>query len=246
MKITDLLITIENIRGSYKKFRDGYAVPGVTFPTHYGYIQGYASEDGKDLDVFLGNGDGHGYIKMKRPSFPNGVETKMFINVTEDELGLIENAYEPVIVEIKKLEDEHFLELIETFSRSKNDLVYTNLLSNDHESLIKFYTTVVGLNPLEPDADPKAEKWYGFDTGHTKFAIEPMSNRDKYDFDYDKGNPVLIQFKANNLEDLTKWTERLEKEGVTIGQRILKKSYGIVTTFVDPDGNVIELLCEEI
>ena len=69
-----------------------------------------------------------------------------------------------------------------------------------------------------------------------------MSNRDSYDFDYEKGNPVLIQFKAQSLEHLTEWTERLEKAGVTIGQRIVKKEYGTFTTFVDPDGNVIEIL----
>ena len=127
----------------------------------------------------------------------------------------------------------------------KDNLIYVNVLSNNHERLIKFYNKVVGFKPLEPEADPSAEHWYGFDTGHTQFAIEPMSNRDKYDFEYDKGNPVLIQFKANSLEHLTEWTERLEKEGVNIGQRIMKKSYGTVTTFTDPDGNLIELLYRE-
>lgn len=120
--------------------------------------------------------------------------------------------------------------------------MYTNLLSADHERLIQFYTEVVGLEPLSPDEDPAKEKWYGFKTGKAGFAIEPMSNRDKYQFDYQKGNPVLIQFKAETLEELTEWTKRLEAAEVPIGQRIMEKSYGIVTTFVDPDGNVIELL----
>lgn len=123
-----------------------------------------------------------------------------------------------------------------------NDLIYVNLLSNNHEELIKFYDNVVGLKPLEPDADASAEKWYGFDTGHTQFAIEPMSNRDKYTIDYNKGNPTLIQFKVNSKDELEKWTQKLEESGVTIGQRVLEKSYGTVTTFVDPDGNLIELL----
>jgi predicted enzyme related to lactoylglutathione lyase len=101
------------------------------------------------------------------------------------------------------------------------------------------------LDPLDKEADTAAEKWYGFDTGTVQFAIEPMSNRDKYKFDYEKKNPVLIQFKAVSMEDLTQMTERLEKAGVVIGQRIMKKSYGTVTTFVDPDGNVIELLYTE-
>lgn len=126
----------------------------------------------------------------------------------------------------------------------KRDIIFVNLLSDNHERLIEFYDKVVGLDPSEPDVDPSADNWYGFNTGNSQFAIEPMSNRDKYNFDYAKGNPVLIQFKADSLEDLTAWTEKLENEGVTIGQRIMKKDYGTVTTFTDPDGNVIELLYE--
>lgn len=122
------------------------------------------------------------------------------------------------------------------------DLIYVNLLSNNHEELIEFYTKVVGLDPVSHEENPAKAKWYGFDTGKVGFAIEPMSNRDKYEFEYKKDNPVLIQFKAESLEELTTWTERLEQAEVPIGQRIMQKSYGTVTTFVDPDGNVIELL----
>ena len=125
----------------------------------------------------------------------------------------------------------------------KRDLIYINLLSKNSERLIEFYTKVVGLSPLE-DTKLMTDTWYGFDTGNTTFAIEPMSNRDKYSTtsEYNKSNPTLIQFKANSLEELTEWTERLEKEGVNIVQRILKRSYGTFTTFADPDGNLIEIL----
>lgn len=126
----------------------------------------------------------------------------------------------------------------------KKDLVYINLLSKNSEKLIEFYTKVVGLSPLDNTKNPATDTWYGFDTGNTTFAIEPMSNRDKYSTasEYNKSNPTLIQFKANSLEELTEWTERLEKEGVNIVQRILKRSYGTFTTFADPDGNLIEIL----
>jgi len=126
----------------------------------------------------------------------------------------------------------------------KKDLIYINLLSKNSEKLIEFYTKVVGLSPLDNTKNPATDTWYGFDTGNTQFAIEPMSNRDKYSTtsEYNKSNPVLIQFKANSLEELTEWTERLEKEGVNIVQRILKRSYGTFTTFADPDGNLIEIL----
>ena len=122
------------------------------------------------------------------------------------------------------------------------NLIYVNLLSENPERLTKFYADVVGLNPIEPTADPATETWYGFDTGHTKFAIEPMSNRDAYDFDYAKRSPFLIQFRAGTLQELTEWTEKLEKGGVKLGQRMVKKSYGTATTFADPDGNLIEIL----
>ncbi len=124
----------------------------------------------------------------------------------------------------------------------KQELIYVNLLSKNHTKLIEFYKSIVGLRPLDETANPNDEKWFGFDTGTTPFAIEPMSNRDKYTFDYNKENPVLIQFKAETMEELTQWTEKLEQAEVNIGQRLLQKSYGIVTTFTDPDGNIIEIL----
>lgn len=123
-------------------------------------------------------------------------------------------------------------------------LMYLNLLSKDSERLIDFYSNVVGLKPLRPEENPATETWYGFDTGATPFAIEPMTNRNKYpeDFAYNKANPVLIQFRADSPEELAAWTERLEAGGVTIGQRLLQKSYGMISTFADPDGNLVELL----
>ena len=51
---------------------------GVRFPTEYGYIKGYTSEDGHDLDVFVGSGKVVGYMHMKRDDSPNGIETKPF------------------------------------------------------------------------------------------------------------------------------------------------------------------------
>lgn len=122
----------------------------------------------------------------------------------------------------------------------KRKISYVNILSNSNKDLITFYRDVVGLQ----SESNNGEKWHGFETEGATLGIEPMSNREKYDFDYAKGNPVLIQFQADSLEDLTAWTEDLENKGVKIDQRILSKSYGVVSTFTDPDGNVIELLYE--
>lgn len=123
--------------------------------------------------------------------------------------------------------------------------MYVNLLSKDPKKLIEFYKNVVGLEPMDDSTDVITDKWYGFNTGKVPFAIEPMTNRDKYTFDYAKGNPYLIQFKANSRDELIEWTEKLEKNNVNIGQRLLEKSYGVVTTFTDPDGNPVELLFEK-
>jgi inorganic pyrophosphatase len=56
-------IIIENPKGSHKVFvEDGdtsewrdYPLKGVTYPVDYGYIEGYKSEDGEDLDIFVGS-----------------------------------------------------------------------------------------------------------------------------------------------------------------------------------------------
>ncbi len=118
MRLFDLKYVIENLRGSYKKFADTleeFPLLGVTFPVHYGYIEGYTGEDGHDLDVFIGSGDIHGIIRMNRDDAVGGVETKMIIYVTEKELEDIKEAYRPVINEVKKMSEEEIIELLPQF-----------------------------------------------------------------------------------------------------------------------------------
>ena len=125
----------------------------------------------------------------------------------------------------------------------KKKLAYINLLSKDNKKLIDFYKDIVGLEPFN-----KSEKgnWYGFNTGEVSFAIEPMSNRDKYSFTgYNENNPYLIQFKVDSMEELEEWTKDLENKGVNVEQKVLEKSYGTVTTFLDPDGNLVEILLKD-
>src|SRR5688500_16476752 len=100
MKISDLKLVIENPSGSYKKFADSldeYPILGVTYPTHYGYIEGFASEDGHDLDVFIGNGDIYGKLKINRDDVPGGIETKFLLGISQDELAAIKEQFAPVI-----------------------------------------------------------------------------------------------------------------------------------------------------
>jgi hypothetical protein len=119
MKICDLEIVIENIRGSYKKFADTldeYPVLGVTFSTHYGFIKGYTGEDKHPLDIFLGKGDLIGYIRFKREDADGGLETKVFLHISEGELEKTLESYKPVIDEVKRIEsEEEFLDFIQSF-----------------------------------------------------------------------------------------------------------------------------------
>lgn len=100
-------IVIENPKGSYKSFEiendpvwKDYPLAGVTYPVDYGYIDGYKSEDGHDLDVFVGSGDLNGYIKIWRYDVP--IETKFAMDVTEKEWNEIIAIFSPVI-KVKKL-----------------------------------------------------------------------------------------------------------------------------------------------
>lgn len=120
MRLFDLKIVIENLRGSYKKFADTldqYPILGVTFPVHYGYIQGYVGEDTHDLDVFVGSGEIHGIMRVKRDDVLGGIETKIIIYVTENEFKKIESLYKPVISEIRKVNEEQIIALLPTFSK---------------------------------------------------------------------------------------------------------------------------------
>jgi hypothetical protein len=123
MEIKDLRIVIENLRGSYKKFADSleeYPILGVTYPTHYGYIEGFIGEDGHDLDVFVGNGHLNGYIKVSRDDAQNGVETKMFVQISEQEYEEVLQIFKPVIIESRVFKnDNEFLSFLNLYL--KND-----------------------------------------------------------------------------------------------------------------------------
>lgn len=97
-------IVIENSKGSYKSFEiegdpvwKDYPLAGVTYPVDYGYVEGYKSEDGHDLDIFVGSGNLNGYIKVWRYDVP--IETKFVTNVTMGEWDEIIKTFSPVIKE---------------------------------------------------------------------------------------------------------------------------------------------------
>jgi len=113
-------IIIENPKGSYKSFNtesdpiwSSYPLKGVTYPVDYGYIDGYIAEDGAELDVFIGTGDVSGYIIVWRIDVPT--ETKMFVNLTIEELELIKKEFAPVLNSVEILNEDSFNTTIEKF-----------------------------------------------------------------------------------------------------------------------------------
>ena len=116
------LIVIENPKGTYKSFEiegdplwEKYPLAGVTYPVDYGYIGGYESEDGHDLDVFKGSGDRHGFMKIWRYDVP--IETKFAINVTQEEWQEILEIFKPVITESGLFEtDDDLLNKLDEFA----------------------------------------------------------------------------------------------------------------------------------
>ena len=124
---------------------------------------------------------------------------------------------------------------------SLKKLSFVNLYTPNFDKLIHFYRDVLGLNAF-PD---NKGNWFGFCTGETTFALEPKENRKSYDFEFNKDNPILLQFCVDSIKELEMLTESLEKKGVKIKQKLQKKNYGTITTFLDSDNNVIELLVQE-
>lgn len=118
---------------------------------------------------------------------------------------------------------------------------FLNLYSDDPQKLIQFYRDRLGMSP-EPGVK-EVDDWYGFQTEGLTFAIEPSSNRENYkDLGVNLKNNTLLQFQADSLEELEAMNQQLEKNGVKLLNRSKKMSYGVITNFVDQDGNLMEVL----
>ena len=118
----ELKVVIENPKGSYKSFEieddpvwKDYPLSGVTYPVDYGYLEGYKGEDGHDLDVFVGSGSLRGYIMVWRYDVP--LETKMVMDVTEQEWDEITNIFSPVIREKLLLSRDDFDKVLDSHKK---------------------------------------------------------------------------------------------------------------------------------
>lgn len=108
----------------------------------------------------------------------------------------------------------------------------------DMERSTAFYRDVLGLKPLPKHTTPN---FFAFDAGGVMLGLEP--NRVSKNGEKTKAeNPVLLQFRADSLEDLEEMNRRLESHNIKLINRSKTMSYGIITNFLDPDGNKLEIL----
>jgi len=120
-------------------------------------------------------------------------------------------------------------------------IAFLNLFTDRKEELIRFYRDVLGIQPLL-NQDEKGT-WYGFATEGLTFAIEPSSNRRAYPGrNTISVNNTLLQFKAESKDELESMNRMLEERGVKLLTRSEETHYGLITNFVDPDGNLVEIL----
>jgi predicted enzyme related to lactoylglutathione lyase len=111
----------------------------------------------------------------------------------------------------------------------KSDQLIVNITSDQPEELRKFYEGTVGL-----ERDPNSG---GYRVGNALFAIDGHSET--------KGSAkepqrVLISFM---VDDLASEQKRLEDQGVKFIRTAGREYWGgVISTFLDPDGNYIQLI----
>ena len=240
MKITDLEVVIDHVRGSYKKFADTveqYPVLGVTFPTHYGYIKEYIGEDQRGLDVFLGTGNLLGYIRFERKEAMGGVETKMFLHISEEELDLILKEYEPVVQEVAQFETEDdFLEYIERFRGKGVQRVGVILYTQKYDELVAFYKEI--FNPIKLfEVKQDDSSVIALDIQGTYIMIETIAGKDIVQ---NPGTSVRLRFNVGNVQE---FSDRLTE--MSIAHEHNSTEWGEVADFEDIDGNTISIRDEK-
>jgi len=122
-------------------------------------------------------------------------------------------------------------------------IAYICLYVSDIKESIEFYRDVLELEPISPESNLSDIDFYAFKTGETILALEPMGSKKRSEKTKAE-NPYLLQFRADSLDELERMNERLESNGVVPDPRSQKTSYGTITSFIDPDGNKLEIIFE--
>jgi hypothetical protein len=113
---------VEIHAGEYKDFGvaddNPYPLKGVTYPVDYGDIEGYVTEDGANLDLFVSRaGNKCGFFCVSRPDLEGG-EHKFYINLSDEEERAVLEQFAPVI--IKQGRFETIGDLVSAIQRFKN------------------------------------------------------------------------------------------------------------------------------
>ncbi len=115
-------------------------------------------------------------------------------------------------------------------------IAYLCLFCSDLERSIAFYHGVLGLTIERRDPEFCKLRTVGVSLG-----LEPGGtcvDRQKTRAE----NPLLLQFSAASPAALAMMTEHLEAHGVPIKDRCREMPYGMITAFLDPDGNRLEIM----
>ena len=109
-----------------------------------------------------------------------------------------------------------------------------NVNSEQPEKLIAFYRDIVGLTP-NPDFGPGA-----FMAGSATFISIIIEGHSEVKGATKEPQRVLLNFIVG---DLASEQRRLEAQGVKIiSNAVREPGFGVVSTFLDPDGNYCQLI----
>ena len=115
-------------------------------------------------------------------------------------------------------------------------IAYICLFCSDLERSIAFYHGVLGLTIERRDPD-----FCKLSTVGVSLGLEPGGTRVGRQKTRAE-NPLLLQFYAASPAALATMTEHLEAHGVPIKDRCREMPYGMITAFLDPDGNRLEIM----
>jgi predicted enzyme related to lactoylglutathione lyase len=109
------------------------------------------------------------------------------------------------------------------------------LVSDKPERLAAFYGRVLGCTFTRELHDDLAEH-YGVDIGEVHFGIHPPSN---FKRTAPGGGSTVVAFNVPSIADCMKVLEELGAHPVRPPH---DEGFGLVTSFLDPDGNTFELV----
>ena len=110
--------------------------------------------------------------------------------------------------------------------------------SENAKELAEFYKNVVGLEQsAEMEIGEEGKKGYEFSMKGTSLYITDHSQ-----VNGKNQNPERIMFNLE-VDDIEKEAKRLDEKGIKKHQDIYHvEGYGLIATFVDPDGNFFQLV----